>query len=255
MMDPRPGDSHGGSSTLWVEVCVGSLEDAQIVAAAGLRDIELNSALPLGGLTPSVGLVETIANSLDLNVIAMCRPRAGGFFYSEGDWQVLLEDAKGLLRRGVAGIAVGTLSPSSQIDIDRLKTLRDLVADRTLVFHRAFDLVPDQVAGLEALIQCGVDRVLTSGGKATASLGSAKLKKLVTLADGRIEILAGSGITAENCRELVTATGVRAIHGTFSRPIPNPGYGDGSVRFAAEDDLRQCDPDHLQRLIATLANA
>lgn len=35
-------------------------------------------------------------------------------------------------------------------------------------FHRAFDMVRSQRDGLEALIACGVPRVLTSGGAQTA---------------------------------------------------------------------------------------
>lgn len=35
-------------------------------------------------------------------------------------------------------------------------------------FHRAFDMVYSQREGLEALVSCGVPRVLTSGGAHTA---------------------------------------------------------------------------------------
>lgn len=41
-----------------VEVCAGSIADCQIAERAGADRIELNSALFLGGLTPSIGTLQ-----------------------------------------------------------------------------------------------------------------------------------------------------------------------------------------------------
>ena len=62
-----------------VEICCGSYEDALAAYRGGAKRIELNSALYLGGLTPSVGTLLLTKKHTDLNVVAMVRPRAAGF--------------------------------------------------------------------------------------------------------------------------------------------------------------------------------
>ena len=79
--------------------------------------------------------------------------------------------------------------------------------------HRAFDQVADQAAALETLIELGVAVVLTSGGAALALDGAPRLRQLVDRAAGRIDILAGGGITPSNVAELVARSGVRHVHG------------------------------------------
>jgi copper homeostasis protein len=43
-----------------VEVCVGSVTDVEVSVAAGADRVELCSGLELGGLTPSIGLAESV---------------------------------------------------------------------------------------------------------------------------------------------------------------------------------------------------
>ena len=44
---------------------------------------------------------------------------------------------------------------------------------------KAFDMVRDQKAALETIIQLGFDRVLTSGGESNTLEGASRLKELV----------------------------------------------------------------------------
>jgi len=44
-----------------------------------------------------------------------------------------------------------------------------------VTFHRAVDLTPDPVEAIEVLLSLGVDRVLSSGGAATARGGAEAL--------------------------------------------------------------------------------
>src|SRR5262249_35534189 len=101
-------------------------------------------------------------------IIAMVRPRAGGFCYSKATYQVMLRDAEALLAAGADGLAFGVLHSNGEIDIDRCRQLRQVCGARTAVFHRAFDVTPDPFAALQALIDLGFDRVLTSGQAETA---------------------------------------------------------------------------------------
>lgn len=236
------------SSENFVEICIGSLDDALKVARCGWTNIELNSALPLGGLTPSAGLVAAVLAETKLQVVAMVRPRPGGFCYSERDWHVLIDDAERLAEMGVQGLAFGVLNGERQIDSDRVLQLRRLLPHTKLVFHRAFDLVQDWRAGLEELIECGVDRVLTSGGHHTAMEGAENLREMSKLAGAEIQILAGGGITPNNCRQLIAETGVQAIHGSFSMPEVDVGYDDCAIRFGMNDALRVTDESQLLKL-------
>ena len=61
-----------------IEICCGSAGDVLAAAGAGADRVELNSALFLGGLTPSLGALE-LARTAQVELMAMVRPREGGF--------------------------------------------------------------------------------------------------------------------------------------------------------------------------------
>ena len=71
------------------EVCCGSADDALQAAAGGADRVELNSALFLGGLTPSLGALQVTKERSDVRVICMVRPREGGFCYSETEYAAI----------------------------------------------------------------------------------------------------------------------------------------------------------------------
>jgi copper homeostasis protein len=112
------------------------------------------------------------------------------------------------------------------------------------VFHRAFDLVPDHDAALAALVETGVTRVLTSGGAATAYEGRATLARLVAAAGERLTVLAGGGVGPEHAAELVRATGVRELHGSFRGPAPPAP--DDPLGFALPESTHTLDADRLR---------
>lgn len=88
-----------------LEVCCGSAEDVYIAAEAGADRVELNSALFLGGLTPSIGTMK-LAREASVPIMAMVRPREGGFCYSEMEFAAMLADARALLAAGADGIVL-----------------------------------------------------------------------------------------------------------------------------------------------------
>jgi copper homeostasis protein len=219
-----------------VEICTGSLEDALTAYKAGAKRIELNTALSLGGLSADPVTLQEIKTRTDLEVICMARPRAGGFAYSEIETEIMLKQAKMLLENGADGIAFGFLTEEGQIDKQKTKQMISLIKsfDKTAVFHRAFDCTPDPLEAMEILIELGADRILTSGQKQKALQGKELLKKLVKQAKGRIEILPGSGISAENAIELVEYTGVNQVHASCSSFYPDPGVSQTEVSFTFE---------------------
>jgi copper homeostasis protein len=146
----------------------------------------------------------------------MARPRGGNFHYTEREWETLIHDAQWLLDHGAVGIAFGCLDRSGQIDPMRCRQMRDLAGSRELVFHKAFDEVPDWKSGLEILIEAGVNRVMTSGQESSAFLGIRAISQIVDRAAGRIEVLPAGRINSQNAVELVDLAGVRQIHGSFT---------------------------------------
>ena len=163
-----------------VEICCGSYEDALAAYHGGAKRIELNSALYLGGLTPSLGTLILTKRNTDLKVIAMVRPRGAGFCYSDADFQVMKADAELLLQNGADGIAFGFLDGNGEIEENQTREMTDIIKRHQgeAVFHRAFDCVQEPCKAIEKLIEIGIDRILTSGGQEKAMDGIELLAKL-----------------------------------------------------------------------------
>lgn len=179
-----------------LEVCCGSYEDAKKAAAGGADRIELNSALYLGGLTPSMGSVYRVKENLAIPVIAMVRPRGGGFCYSKDEYETMLRDARLLLEQGVDGIAFGFLNENKEIDVERTKNFIELIHfyHAKAVFHRAVDCTPDIMDAVKTLVVLGTDRILTSGGRKTAIDGQETIACLQKEYGEKLEILPEAGL-------------------------------------------------------------
>ena len=208
----------GSANHIIVEACVASVEAAIAAERGGADRLELNTALELDGLTPSLGLFHAVRAACSLPIIVMIRPRGYGFVYSDAEYNIMRADLDVLLEAGADGCAFGFLTEDTKIDRIRTREFVKQVGDRSCVFHRAFDVTPSPSDSLEMLIDCGVQRVLTSGQGDTALAGAPVLGHLVEQAAGRIEILPGSGINPDNAHLLVAQTGCTQVHGTFRKP-------------------------------------
>ena len=201
-----------------LEVCVESVADALAATEGGADRLELNAALCLGGLTPSLGALIEVRQATTLPIIAMVRPRAGDFRYDDGDFRILLRDVEIALANGADGIAFGLLMSHGQIDIERCRAVTKQVGPATAVFHRAFDFTIDPFVALEQLIDLGVRRLMTSGQKPTATDGAPLIAELIRRAAGRIEILPAGGIRPWNVRDLIATTGCTQVHASLREP-------------------------------------
>ena len=228
-----------------IEICCGSYEDALAAYRAGAKRIELNSALHLGGLTPSLGSLRLVKQNTDLKVIAMVRPRGAGFCYSDADFEVMKADTEILMEHGADGIAFGCLDEKGNIHIEQTKEIINMIKkyDGEAVFHRAFDCVKDPFASMEILIDMGVDRVLTSGLKAKAMDGAKLIAKLQECYGDRIEILAGSGINVSNALELMEKTGVWQVHSSCKGWVEDPTTTGEEVSYSYAEGIHKNDYD------------
>lgn len=197
-----------------IEICCNSIQSAANAKAAGATRIELCQNLNEGGTTPSYATIRQCVEDLGLDVFVLVRPRPGNFVYNELEIQNMLEDVRVCKDLGVAGIVVGFLHPDGRIDTALTRRFVEAAAPIPVTFHRAFDRCHDWSQALEEVIACGCRRILTSGCQPTAMEGKEVLRKLVVQAQGRITILAGSGITPNNVREIISHTGVTEVHGS-----------------------------------------
>ena len=197
-----------------VEICCGGYYDALNAYKGGAKRIELNSALHLGGLTPSLASLILTKQNTDLKVICMIRPRGAGFNYSEEDYLVMKEDCRILMENGADGIAFGFLNDDYTINIERTKEIVGIIKSYNgeAVFHRAFDCTKDAYKSIELLIELGVNRVLTSGQKDKAMDGKDLIQELQSRYGNQIEILAGSGINKSNALEMMDYTSISQVH-------------------------------------------
>ena len=195
-----------------VEACVDSVDAALEAQRGGAGRIELCGELLQGGVTPSAGLIGAVWERAEVPVFVLIRPRPGDFLYDDDELDVMLRDIEMARSLDVDGIVLGALTPDGDIDIGTVHTLVEAAGRMEVTFHRAFDFARDQHVALEALIELGVDRVLTSGGAATALEGAPVLARLVQQARGEITILAGGSITASNVAEVVRQSRVREVH-------------------------------------------
>ncbi|MCR4872966.1 MAG: copper homeostasis protein CutC [Bacteroidales bacterium] len=207
-----------------IEICCGSIQSAANAKAGGAVRVELCQGLVEGGTTPSPATIQYAVRELGLKVFVLVRPRGGDFCYNELEVKTMEEDVAFCKEAGASGIVVGFLHPDGSIDTELTRRFVELSAPLPVTFHRAFDECADPLNALEQIIECGCARILTSGCKPTAMEGAEMLQQLVKQADGRITILAGSGVTPENAVALREKTGVKEIHGSCKKTRPDGAW-------------------------------
>src|SRR5690606_8681384 len=203
-----------------LEICVDTPASLAAAIAGGADRIELCSALSVGGLTPSAGLM-ALAAKAPLPVHAMIRPRAGDFVFSDPEIAAMEADIDAARNAGLPGVVLGATRPDGALDTQTLARLIARAQPLDLTLHRAFDLAPDFPRAVDDAIALGFNRILTSGGAPRAIDGLENLKRIIAHAAGRIAIMPGSGITPETAASFL-ALGITDLHASASRPIDTP---------------------------------
>jgi len=195
-----------------IEACVNSPQSAIEAEKGGAHRVELCDNLYEGGTTPSAASIIFTRKNIGIGLNVIIRPRGGDFVYSDMEIEIMLQDIAFCKQIGVDGVVLGVLTPDGNVDIFNTKRLTQAAFPMNVTFHRAFDMVADPYKALEDIILCGCDRILTSGLQNKAIEGKDMIASLVTQADNRIIIIAGSGINDQNAASLVRYTDVKEIH-------------------------------------------
>jgi copper homeostasis protein len=251
-MAGEPGAAH----RVTVEVCVENTDGLVAAQRAGADRVELCASLLEGGLTPSWGMIEAAMRRATIPVHVIVRPRGGDFLYTEIEFAAMLADVTALKRLGVNGVVIGCLDADGDIDTARMRELADAARPLSVTCHRAFDMTRDFRAAVEALVSCGIDRVLTSGQRDTALDGLETIRATVAAARGRIGVMACGGLDAANVARVRDATGAPELHFAALRSVPsemryrNPLVGMGGTDLEREYLATVTDEEAVRATIA-----
>jgi copper homeostasis protein len=205
-----------------LEIAAGSLGSALAAQAGGADRVELCASLDQGGTTPSYGMLAVVRDHLHIPLYALIRPRAGDFCYDEGEVDVMLRDVEACATLGCDGIVIGALDVEGDVDEAVCHALIAAARSLGVTFHRAFDAARDRRRALETIIALGCERVLTSGGEATAPAGAGEIAEVAKQAGQRIRVMAGAGITPGNVGDVARRSGAHEFHASARAPRTSP---------------------------------
>ncbi|MDO3381113.1 copper homeostasis protein CutC [Gilvimarinus algae] len=234
------------------EVCVDTPEGLVRAQRGGADRVELCSALAIGGLTPTRAFMRfAAAQSMPAHV--MIRPREGDFCFSAAEVQLMLDEIALAREENMQGVVLGATCEDGSLDQNTLEKLVVAAEGMDLTLHRAFDVTPDPYAALEAAIALGFNRILSSGQQITALAGKALLASLVAEADGRIEIMPGSGINPDNLHTLAEVMPLTSVHASCSSPEQQSPEAVSRLGFSGAQGRRQTNLAMVQRMAKALA--
>jgi copper homeostasis protein len=202
-----------------LEVIAFDILSCQLAADNGADRIELCSNPHEGGTTPSYGMMKAARKSTHIQVFPIIRPRGGDFLYTQEEFEAMKDDIKAAQDIGCEGVVIGILNNNGDIDVERCQELVATAQGLEVTFHRAFDRVRNPEISLEQIIAMGCKRILSSGLRPTASEGSDVLKSLVLQSNGRIKIMPGSGVRADNIVQLAKYTGAFCFHSSARKTL------------------------------------
>jgi copper homeostasis protein len=219
----------GGEGGFFLEIAVFNIQSALLASKAGADRLELCENPADGGTTPSFGTLKTIKEKISIPVFPIIRARGGDFFYTADELGVMQKDILLCKQLGFDGVVIGSLKKDATVDTETIKRWVDMAYPLEVTFHRAFDRTKDAFQSLEDIIECGCQRILTSGQVPNAFDGKELIKKLIEQADDRILIMPGSGVRSSNIKDLASYTGATELHSSARKNFPsemefiNPG--------------------------------
>lgn len=207
-----------------LELCCNNYESALLADEFGFKRLELCANLAAGGITPSAGTIAKVIQNVGAECHVLIRPRVGDFNYSDDEIEIMAEDIRFCKTIGCVGVVFGVLNEHNSFDLEKNLLLLEAAEGMETTFHRAIDISSDLEKDIESIINCGFDRILSSGGESTAQKGMEQLKVMRRLTEDKIELMIGGGINSSNVFMLQHEISPDAVH--FSASESNTsGYG------------------------------
>lgn len=212
-----------------IEIACGTIDDVITCLDYPVDRIELTMGLELGSITPSIGELKRAKELSNFEMVCMVRARGGSAPCSEETKKVMMIDAEELLKAGADAIIFAFVNEKTQKVIKPwTKEMVDLCHSygKEAVFHKACDHFPDYEEGIKDLIECGIDRMLTSGTKPKPELleGCKLIAEMKAKYGDKIQFLPGGGISAENIKDVVRVSTCNQIHMTCKAVNEEAGY-------------------------------
>lgn len=197
-----------------LEIAVDNLAEA-VLAAQHADRLELCAELDRHGMTPSAEFVSDVVASVTIPVFALVREN-DGYIADHATLDALIESARRVVIAGAAGIVIGVLTRSGEIDVPACRQIinaaRASRADVQVAFHRAFDDAGDTHAAIDAIAALGVSHTLCAGvpglDHSARSMPDrlSSLARARDLAASRVGIVACGGVRSSNAREFANAS-------------------------------------------------
>ncbi len=236
-----------------LEIASNSVASALAAQRGGADRIELFDNLAEGGTTPSFGSIALAREQLQIPLFVLIRPRPGDFHYDALERALMLRDIQQCRALGCGGVVIGALDADGNVDVPLCRELVQAAGPMQVTFHRAFDAARDLSAALEDVITLGCQRVLSSGGQASAEAGAAVLAALVKQAAGRVSVMAGAGITPGNIAAVAKATGCVELHASAKAVQHSAMRFQNPALVGLSPDWVATDADEVAALRAALA--
>lgn len=228
-----------------LEVCAFNIQSCIIAERAGAVRVELCDNPIEGGTTPSYGTIKQVREKISIDLYPIIRPRSGNYYYNADEYDIIKKEIEICKELGCDGISVGTQTINAEIDTEWLKRIVEWAGPMGVTCNRAFDGTPDPYKALEDIINCGCERVLTSGQEGGAPDAGETLGKLVKQAAGRIIIMPGAGVKSSNLKQLIAESNATQFHASARAQAVNPltyinaRISDyGSVYISVEEEIR-----------------
>ena len=243
-----------------IEVCANSVESALAAQQGGAQRVELCSNLIEGGTTPGFASIEIARKLLSIKLNVLIRPRGGDFLYNDLEFNIMKRDIEVCKNLGIDGVVIGILDEDGNIDKDRTSELIQVARPMSVTFHRAFDMANEPFVALSALIELGVDRLLTSGQRDKVTDNLSLIDKLVKKAGNRLSVMPAGGISSSNIKDIAMATNAREYHMTGKKDIPsrmkykNPKVSMGDDHDIPEYAISVTDSEEIRRIVSLVSN-
>lgn len=234
-----------------LEICVFNTATAVAAEKAGADRIELCENYANGGTTPSYGYLKTVREKISIPVFPMIRPRGGDYFHSADEIEIIRKDILLCKELGFEGVVFGLLNQDGSIDRENTARLAEVAYPLEVTFHRAFDRCIRPYEALETIIDCGCNRILTSGQEPKVTEGLEMVKQLAVRANGRIIIMPGSGLNSSNVASIIARTGVSEVHTSARIRIPSTTLYRNE-KMPEDFDLDFTDAEEIRKIKAQL---